>query len=457
MNAHSGPELSYTRSLPVTDPCEVAVCGGGPAGCTAAIAAARQGLSVLLIEGQGQLGGMGTSGLVSHWLGGRKANGDWVVGGIFRELSCEAAEQGIALLPVAEAGQKYTSHGWFLGLVHGVPFDPSAMAAFLDRKMAAEHVGVLLHTQAVDVVRAAGRITHVVTHNKSGLQAVPAQAVIDATGDADVAVRAGCNCDKGREVDGAMTPVTLEVHVDGVDQDALSDYIHTHDEPRFRSLIEELRAQGEWPLPVDIFISVQLTRPGTMMLNTTRLCGYDGTDGASVTRGMVEGRAEIEALLNCVRRHFPGFANARIKAVASLLGVRETRRIHAEYRLTVEDLTRGKEFPDIIGLSCYGWDLPDPKRPSHQPMHGKPKPAVTPIPYSIMVPRGVDNLICPGRAVSVERDVMGPLRVMAPVMAMGEAAGTAAAQVVNGKVPFSGVDTGTLREELRRNGAILER
>ena len=116
-----------------------------------------------------------------------------------------------------------------------------------------------------------------------------------------------------------------------------------------------------------------------------------------------------------------------------------------------------KEFADIIGLSCYGWDLPDPKRPSHQPMHGKPKPAVTPIPYSIMVPRGVDNLICPGRAVSVERDAMGPLRVMAPVMAMGEAAGTAAAQAVSRETPFREVNADALREELLRRGAILER
>jgi len=448
--------LYPTHEIPLLRPCSVAVCGGGPAGCSAAIAAARQGLDVLLIEGQGQLGGMGTSGLVSHWLGGRQNDGTWVVGGIFREMSLEAADQGIALVPEAEPGQRYTPHGWYLGLIHGVPFDPFAMASYLDRKLAAEQVDVLLHTQVVDVVRAVDRITHVVIHNKSGLQAVSVQAVIDATGDADVAARSGCACDKGRDADGAMTPATLEVHVDNVDQDALSDYIRTNDTPRFRELIADLRQRGEWPLPVDILISVQLTEPGTMMLNTTRLCGYDGTDGASVTRGMIEGRAEIDALLTCLRSHFPGFANARIKAVAPLLGVRETRRIHAEYRLRVDDLMRGHEFPDVIGLSSYGWDLPDPKRPSHQPMHGKPKPALTPIPYRIMVPFGVGNLICPGRAVSVERDVMGPLRVMAPCMAMGEAAGIATTQVVGRNVAFRCVDMGVLLQNLRRNGAILE-
>ncbi len=442
--------------LPLLEARQLVVCGGGPAGCAAALAAARQGLNVLLVEGQGQLGGMGTSGLVSHWLGGRQAGGAWVVGGLFREMSEEAAAQGIALLPVASPGQQYTPHGWFLGLVHGVPFDPYAMAAYLDRKMAAERVEVLLHTQVVDALRNGDRLTHVIIHNKSGLQAVPALAVVDATGDADLAARANCPCDLGRDEDGAMTPATLEVHIDNVDQDTLSSYIHAHRQPRFTTLIADLRARGEWPLPVDIFISVQLDQPGTMMLNTTRLCGVDGTDGASVSRAMRQGRAEIEALLACLRRHFPGFAQARLKAVAPLLGVRETRRIQAAYRLTVDDLVAGRPFADTIGISSYGWDLPDPKRPSYQPMHGRPKPEVTPIPYRIMVPQGVDNLICPGRAVSVERDVLGPLRVMAPCMAMGEAAGIAAAQLANRQTPFRAVDTEALRCELRKGGAILD-
>ncbi len=139
-----------------------------------------------------------------------------------------------------------------------------------------------------------------------------------------------------------------------------------------------------------------------------------------------------------------------------MLGVRETRRIRGEYRLTVEDVAGGRTFPDTIGLSSYGWDLADPKRPSHQPMHGRPKPPVTPIPYRILVPKEIDNVICPGRSVSCERPVLGPLRVMAPVMAMGEAAGAAALQVVREDKAFRDVDTGALRADLRRSGAILD-
>ena len=169
-----------------------------------------------------------------------------------------------------------------------------------------------------------------------------------------------------------------------------------------------------------------------MMINTPRIIDVDGTDGASVSAGLARGRAEIRQLFDIMRRHFPGFAHARLKAVASLLGVRETRRIAGDYILTVDDLISGQTFEDTIGFTMYGWDLPDPKKPSYQPLHESKvvKPPVTPIPFRVMVPTPITNLICPGRAVSVERHVLGPLRVMAPVMAMGEAAGQSVIQII---------------------------
>jgi hypothetical protein len=449
--------LAFDRNVPVGKPYDVVVCGGGPAGIAAALAARRNKAKVLLVEGQGQLGGTGISSLVSHWLGGRSSDcRRWVVGGVFRELSEEAAGRGIALIPTPDPGNKYQPHGWYRGqLAAGIPFDPFGMAALLDEKLLAAGVDLLLLTQVVDAVVQDGRITHVILFNKSGLSAVPATAVIDATGDADVAARSGCEVVKGREEDGLTTPASLIFHVDGVDQDALDAYIHEHNCPRFRNKIAELRAAGEWTFPYDIFISVQLEKKGTMMINTTRLVGVDGTGGRSKTDGMVRGRAEVQRLMALMRKHFPGFGEARIKAVAPLLGVRETRRIKAEYQLSVGDLAAGKEFDDTIGFSAYGWDLPDPKLPSHNPGHGR-KRELTPIPYRVMVARPVENLVCPGRAISVERPVLGPLRVMAPCMAMGEAAGEAAALVLRRGVPFAAIDTAALRDKLRTDGAIVD-
>ncbi len=449
------------KRIPVADAYDVVVCGGGPAGCAAALAAARQGLKTLLVEGQGQLGGMGTSGLVSHWLGGRTNDCTrWVVGGIFKELSLAGAARGFALLPQPEPEGRLSPHGWMRGgqLTAGVPFDPFAMAALLDETLEAAGVDVLLFTRAVDVMAKDGVISHVVIHNKSGFQAVPAQAVIDATGDADVAALSGCPTVLGREEDRLMTPVTLQIHFDHVDAAALAAYANRTSPGGFRWLaeIQELMRQGEWPFDYNRLISVQLTEQDTFMINTSRITGCDGTDGASISHAMAQGRREALQLLAILRRHAPGFGNARLKAVAPLLGVRETRRIVGAYTLSVEDLLNGKAFDDVIGLSAYGWDLPDPKRPSHQPMEGRAKPAFTPIPYRILVPQSVTNLICPGRAVSCARDVLGPLRVMAPCMAMGEAAGVAAAQVVRDGTPFHAADTAALQEALRRQGAILE-
>ncbi len=446
----------FSRGLPLHEPRDVVVCGGGPAGTAAALAAARAGLKVLLVEGQGQLGGMGTSGLVSHWLGGRTHDCKrWVVGGIFREMAEEATREGFALIP--ERGPKFQPHGWYGGLAHGIPFDPYAMAHYLDAKTHATGVEVLLFTQAVDVQVRNGRITHVIIFNKSGLVAVPTKAVVDATGDADIAARSGCRVIKGREADGLMTPATLQFHVSNVDQDALAGYIREHNAPRFRQKIRELREAGRWPFPYDIFISVQLNEKGTMMINTSRLVGVDGLDGASITDGMVRGRDETQKLLAVLREHFPGFAKARLKCVAPLLGVRETRRIRGPFSLTVDHLVKGADFDDTIGLSSYGWDLPDPKRPSHQPMHGKArrKRKVTPIPYRIMLPDAVENLICPGRAVSVERHVLGPLRVSGPCFAMGQAAGQATKQVVEKRTAYSGIDIKVLQAELRDSACVV--
>jgi len=458
-------DIRLQKAVAVTAEYDILVCGGGPAGLAAALAGRRGGLRTMLLEAEGQLGGMGTSGLVSHWLGGRSEDcRHWVVGGIFRELAEAAAAGGIAILPKPEPGRHHSPFGWNPAaggsLTAGVPFDPFLMAHFLERTLLEAGVDILYMTRVVDASVSDGRLTHVILHNKSGFSALAARLFVDATGDADLAAMSGCVTRLGRDGDGLMTPVTLQVHMDGIDQEALASYIDSHDAPRFLEEIVKLRGRGEWPFAYDRFISVQMLRKGTFMVNTPRITGIDGTDGASVTRGLIQGRREIVELLDIMRRHLPGCADARIRAVAPLLGVRETRRIEGGFMLRVEDLVAGTEFPDTVGFSAYGWDLPDPLRPSWQPLHEKPparKRAITPIPYRIMLPIPVGNLLCPGRAVSVEREVLGPLRVQAPCMAMGEAAGTACLLAASSPVPaFPDVDAGALQAALRGNGAVVD-
>jgi len=458
--------LSYSRQLPTSEPYDVVVCGGGPSGCAAALSAKREGLRVLLVEGQAQLGGMATSGLVSHWLGGRTQEGEWVVGGLFRTLVEEATACGCAIQPNLPSGRIYQPHGWLPWFIHGIPIDPFAMAHFLDEKLLRTGVDLLFETQVLDAVTREGRITHVIIQNKRGLQAIPAAAVIDATGDADVAAFSGCDLVTGRESDGLMAPASLTFHLSNVDHQTLGNAIESSKNPKFRDTINALRETGDWPFPYDIFISVQLVQQDVAMINTMRLPGVNGIDGRSRTSGLIRGRREAYALLDIFRKHFPGFEKAEMKSVATLLGIRETRRIRSTFCLGVDDLGTGREFDDTVGFSMYGWDLPDPHRPSFQPMvdesNGKfinkvNKVLYTPIPYRIMVPRPVLNLLCPGRAVCVERDVLGPLRVMAPCMAMGEACGVASAQIVRDRVSASEVDMDGLRSRLREVGALVDR
>jgi len=448
---------------------DLLVAGAGPSGVASAIAARRAGLKVLLVDRQTRLGGMATSGGVTHWLGGRTPGGKWVVGGLFRELSEGAVEAGAALMPRLDPNKTYHPYAWLPWFIHGVVLDGEMMAAFLERKLLAEDVEFLYETDVVGVeldgTGAPSGISQVRLYSKgTGFRSVSVRAVVDATGDADVAVLAGAPILVGREKDHLTAPASLTFHLDHIDHTALSAAIEKGD-PKFRPLIAELKAQGEWPFPYDIFISVKGLAEDEAMINTSRLVGLDPLDVRSRTAAYVKGRAEALQLTEIFRRHFPGFATARIRSVAPMLGVRESRRLDGAFTLTVEDLRKGTEFPDTIGFSMYGWDLPDPKRPSMQPLVNEAggkfvnkvqKQLSTPIPFRTLVPRDVTNLLCAGRCISVERDVLGPLRVMAPCMAMGEATGVAAAQLVTG-VANTAVDVAALREELRRRGCLVDR
>ncbi len=457
---------AYRADLPINEPVDVAVCGGGPTGVAAALAAARGGLRVLLVEQAGQCGGMGTSGGVSHLLGGRtNDNRTWCVAGIFKELVDELAARGDAVHPESirmEPGKAFSPYGWTCSvspITYGVPIDPHGMAALIDEKLLASDVSVLFNTAVADVRREGSRITGIVLFNKSGLRLQPVTVVVDATGDADIAFRSGCETVTGRPADGLMTPATLIFHAEGIDEAAHGAYIEATRENRFLAMIKDLRAKGIWDFPYERLITVRMNQPGVYMINTSRLTGVDGTDGASLSQAMMRGRSETRRLLKILREHVPGFSQARIRYVAPSLGVRETRRIVGDWVYTVDELVREGTFEDCIGFTGYGWDLPDPIRPSHQPMDHDPRAKrtrdYTPIPYRVLLPRPIENLIVGGRCVSVERDVLGPIREQAPCMAMGQACGTAALQAVRDGVAFRDVDVPRLRDDLAAAGAVV--
>ncbi len=432
---------------------DLIVCGGGVSGFAAALAAAEEGLKVLLIERGACIGGVATQGLVNHILGGRTyKNGKLIssIGGIYERLEQRLLEEDAAV-DVGGIDFSNPAHGWYQSLAAGLIIDGERAKLVFEQWLTEVGVEILYHTDVLDVVKEGDVIRGVVISNKSGITFVQGKYFADTTGDADICAFADCPYLVGDET-GGVAAASLELHVDHVDHEELSSYMRSTKDVRFRALIEPLREQGIWDFPYDIFISVMLTQKDVFMINTNRMVGVDALDARSATQGVINARQENYKLFEIMRTYFPGFKNARIRSIAPALGIRESRRIVGEYVLTVDDLVNEKAFDDAIAYSVYGWDLPDPKKPSHQPDQGKHKPLYTPIPYRCLLPKKIGNLIVAGRSISVERPVLGPIRVMAPCIAMGEAAGYATKLALDGDTAYKDINVNALKETIIRKG-----
>ena len=442
---------------------EVLVCGGGPAGIGAALAAARQGASTMLIEQQGCLGGVATSSLIGTWFGSYSRDGRYpVIEGIFKEIVDTLVAQGAAKPPTndQDGGSAYSGYApWHRATV---PFEFEAAKLLFDRMVLQAGITLRYFTSALYPKIEDGRIQGMFVASKSGIEFIRAQTVIDATGDADVAFRAGCPMLIGFEEEGHrgwMSPGAMSFVLEEVDAQAFGDYCRTGDY-RFRKLIGDLRAQNAWPFDDTVFIAFELPNPKQYYVKvspTTHEQGFDGTDPDILTLGMTKGRAAVQTMLGVLRQHFPGFAHARLTQTAPVIGVRNTRRIIGEYQVTVSDVRDGMIFDDTIALTGYHWDMATPTSAEQRMLH-KVEIALpyAAIPYGCIVPQGIDNLLAPGRAISAEWDVLGPFRIMPAAFAMGQGAGTAAAMAAHSGGAMRDLDVAVLRERLRAQGAIVD-
>jgi hypothetical protein len=452
----------FSVDAPVIADVDVLVCGGGPAGIAAALAAARQGANTMLIEQQGCLGGAATSGLIGTWMGSYSRDGRYpVIEGIFKEIVDDLVAQGAAKPPTndLDGGSAHSGYApWHRGTV---PFEFEAAKRLFDRMILdagvrLRYFSTALHPQVED-----GRIAGIFVVSKAGMEYVRARVIVDATGDADVAYRANCPVWIGLEEEGHrgwMPPAGISFLLEDVDAQAFGDYCRAGDY-RFRELIGRLRERNEWPFDDDIFIGFELPNPKQYYVKVSPLPdaeGFDGTDPDVLTRGMTAGREAVETQLAILRKHFPGFAHARLIQTSPMIGVRATRRIVGEYKLSVDEAREGSHFADTIALTGFHWDLATPG--SAQRMLHRVEMALpyVEIPYRCIVPQGITNLLAPGRAISADWDVLGPCRIMPAVFAMGEAAGVAAAMAADSGAAMREVDVAALRESLRAQGAIVD-
>ena len=448
----------YPEKLKIKENYDIVVCGGGFAGFSAAYSAAREGAKVLIIDKNGCLGGVGTAGLVNHILGARLILDDKIyqsVGGLYKTLEQRLVTKGFAV-DYKKVDLILNPHGWYPSLGIGVVFDGEYIKLELEQMLFEVGCEILYYTHIIDVVSENEQVSGVVVNNKSGTYVIGGKYFVDATGDADICRAFGLNFKKGDE-DGGMAAASLEMHVDGVDSAVLSEYMKTTGDLRFKNIISQLKQNGEWTFDYDIFISVMLCENDKFMINTIRQTGVDGTDARSLSKAVIDGRKENYKLLDIMKKHFPGFKNAKIYKIAPSVGIRETVRIDGEYTLTVDDLINGTMFDDVIAMSSYGWDLPHPKKPSFQPFLGiQKKLPYTFIPYRCLVPKNSHNIIVAGRCISVEREVLGPIRVMAPCIAMGEAAGIAAYMSMIDNVDFKDINVSELKQKVSKYGGITD-
>ncbi len=462
--------VSYTprAPLPVLREVDVLVVGGGTAGAVAGIAAAREGLRTLVVEPLGFLGGTQTGALVTPMMP-NQIDGVPLNGGIDLEINRRMMAQGTS------GRFRDGNEGWF---------DPEALKATLDALLTEAGGEALFFTSFVDVLMDGDAVIGAVLHNKAGLCAVRAARVIDATGDADVAVRAGAPFVSG-DAEGEHQPLGFRFLLGGLDFSTLVPFLEG--QGRFdHTGADEARAEGSsvplftsamvagrgWPLEgrfreavaagvleeEDLnyvqFFSMS-GRPGELAFNNPRIRTHiDGTDPFHLSHAALEGRRMIQRYAAFFRRYVPGCAEAYVSQTAPMVGVRETRRIVGEYTLTSDDFFAARKFDDAIARNCYPIDLH--RRDENAARLLKlPPGAYHEIPYRCLVPQRVENLLVVGRALSADFEAQGAVRIQSNCRAMGEAAARACALSLRAGLTPRALDGAVLRRHLIACGARL--
>jgi hypothetical protein len=443
---------------------DVLVVGGGNAGCAAALAAARTGARTMLAERYGFLGGTATAAMVGPWMTFHSGS-ERIIGGIAQEIVERLMVLG------GSPGHIHDSSDYVPTIT---PFDPEIHKALLFDLMAEAKVDLLLHALVVGAERDAGGALRGATFaTVGGMRAVRALRTIDATADAFVAADAGCTVRQG-DARGRVQPASLMFRLSHVDMAAVATYVRAHPDQMRTSLEPDERtadaltavaglhdlwhaARSEGiDVPrelVSFFISPY---PDEVTVNMTRVTDIDPLDPADLTRAEIEARGQAMRLVAFFRERVPGFAEARIAATATQIGVRESRRIVGEYTLTREDILESRTFPDAIARSAYPIDIHNPSG-SGTTTHRLPPGSSYEIPYRCLVPQGVDDLLVAGRCISTTHEALASTRLTPTVMTFGQAAGTAAALSIAAHVTPRNVDTAALRALLIADGVDLRR
>ncbi len=436
---------------------DVVVVGGGVAGLAASIAAARGGARTALLELRPFVGSNATTGLCIHAY--RSRLGKQHVFGIAQECIDRLIRIGGAV-----------GHVPFGGFAHSVtPVDGDRFRIMATELLAEATVEVLYGVSVVGVDQDGGRVSGLQVAMKGGVRAMRAKAIVDASGDADVAAFAGAPFRKGKEATGKMQPVSMLLHFHRVDTQRVADEIAVSppamatrpDHPRpfpvyfngaFSRWNRIVRQQHVFPNE-DRNVFFNTVWPDQLNVNTSAATEVDGTDTLALSRATVELTRQCARIGEFLKDHVPGFENGYYTP-AAIAGVRETRTIEGLYQIADADVHAGRKFEDAVGQVCFPVDIHDPGS-GQATFHEIGDDGAFDIPYRALVPRGVDNVLVGGRCISATSFAHGATRNMAPCLVSGEAAGVAAAQLAaqGGTAPT--LDVAKLQTTLRQRGVYL--
>ncbi len=412
-------------SLPVSARTQVLVCGGGPAGFGAAIQATRLGAKVLVLENGDCLGGIATAGMMSHW-GGRSSSKVMV------EIFDRTYEKAKNLGWVEENGTGKNA------IYHEM------QKIVLEEMFAEAGIEVLYYTRACEAIVEDGTIQGVVIENKSGRSIVLADRVVDATGDGDIAASAGVPYWKGREEDGRMQPCTLMFKIGGVDYSravfpgSFETKVYT-EKGELQALAKELL-----PFPAGHVLLYSQPTAGTVVCNMTNAIEIDGTDAASITRGLQICRSQMVPIIRFLREYVPGYENCWLMSSGSLLGIRESRHFEGLQSLTAEDILQAKIQGNwVVRRAFFNFDVHNLTGASLDKtgiQHQWKQPEDYSIPYGCILPKKVEGLLLSGRNISGSHLAHSNFRIMSVCIALGEAAGVAAALSVKQNKKLADLD-----------------